>query len=43
MDRIQDITAQASIKNPPWGFILNPKAKCIKNKPAIIIKAKPMN
>jgi hypothetical protein len=43
MDRIHAITAQASIKNPPCGFVLNPKAICIKNKPAIIIKAEPMD
>jgi hypothetical protein len=43
MDRIQAIIAQASVKNPRCGFVLNPKAKCIKNKPAVIIKAEPMD
>jgi hypothetical protein len=43
MDMIEAITAQASVKNPPGGFVLNPKAKCIKNKPAIIIKAEPID
>jgi hypothetical protein len=43
MYRIQAITAQASVKDPPCGFVLNPKAICIKNKPTIIIKAELMD
>jgi hypothetical protein len=42
MDRVQSITAQASVKDPPCGFVLNSKTKYIKYKPAIIVKAESM-
>jgi hypothetical protein len=42
VDRIQSITAQPFVKDPPRGFVLNPKTESIKYEPIVIIKTKTM-
>jgi hypothetical protein len=40
VDRIQSITAQPFVKDPPCDFVLNPKTESIKYEPTVIIKTK---